>query len=63
MTKQTQKKRRGFAVMDPQRVREIASMGGQQAHRDGTAHQFTPEEAAAAGRRSHMARKTRAGQQ
>lgn len=45
------KKDRGFASMDPKRVREIAGMGGRAAHRKGTAHQWTPEEARAAGRK------------
>lgn len=43
--------RRGFASMDPARVREIASMGGTTAHRQGKAHQFTSEEARQAGKR------------
>ena len=42
---------RGFASMDPQRQREIASMGGRAAHAKGTAHEFTPEEAREAGRK------------
>ena len=55
---------RGFASMDPNKQKEIASKGGQAAHAQGTAHEFTPEEAQAAGRkggevvsrdRSHMA--------
>lgn len=42
---------RGFAAMDAERQREIASMGGRAAHRRGTAHEFDSEEARAAGRR------------
>jgi len=42
---------RGFAGMDPEKQREIASKGGQAAHQKGTAHEFTPEEARAAGRK------------
>jgi uncharacterized protein len=42
---------RGFAAMDAERQREIASMGGRAAHRQGTAHEFSSEEARAAGRR------------
>ena len=42
---------RGFASMDPQRQREIASQGGRAAHEKGTAHEFTPEEAREAGRK------------
>ncbi len=45
------KKKRGFGSMDPQKQREIASKGGRAAHQKGTAHEFTPEEARAAGRR------------
>jgi general stress protein YciG len=41
---------RGFAAMDPQRQREIASLGGRAAHQSGHAHEFTSEEARAAGR-------------
>ena len=40
---------RGFASMDPERQRQIASQGGRAAHQKGTAHQFTPEEAREAG--------------
>ena len=40
--------------MDPQRQREIASMGGRAAHQSGHAHEFTPEEARAAGRKRHQ---------
>ena len=42
---------RGFASMDEERQREIASMGGRAAHQKGTAHEFTPEEAREAGRK------------
>jgi general stress protein YciG len=50
----TTKQRRGFAVMDPARVREIASLGGKTAHQEGRAHQFTSEEARAAGKKRHQ---------
>jgi general stress protein YciG len=40
---------RGFASMDPERQREIASHGGRAAHERGTAHEFTTEEARQAG--------------
>lgn len=50
------KSSRGFASMDPQRQREIASEGGRAAHEKGTAHEFTSEEARAAGRKGGMAR-------
>lgn len=41
--------RRGFASMDEERQREIASEGGKAAHEKGTAHEFTSEEAREAG--------------
>jgi hypothetical protein len=44
---------RGFASMDPNMQRQIASEGGRAAHRSGNAHEFTSEEARAAGRLSH----------
>ena len=44
---------RGFASMDPQRQREIASEGGKAAHASGNAHEFTSEEARRAGSMSH----------
>lgn len=47
---------RGFASMDEARVREIASRGGKAAHEQGTAHEFTSEEAREAGRKGGRAR-------
>lgn len=44
------KRRRGFAAMSPDLQREIASKGGKAAHDQGTAHEWTREEAKAAGR-------------
>ena len=44
---------RGFASMDPERQREIASEGGKAAHASGNAHEFTSEEARTAGSMSH----------
>lgn len=46
---------RGFASMDPEKQREIASEGGKAAHASGRAHEFTSEEAAAAGRKGGKA--------
>src|SRR5712672_3388075 len=43
--------RRGFALMNPERQREIARKGGKAAHEKGTAHQFTSDEAREAGRK------------
>jgi hypothetical protein len=44
------KSRRGFASMDAEKQRAIASLGGKAAHERGTAHEFTTEEAREAGR-------------
>lgn len=44
---------RGFASMDPDKQREIASEGGRAAHASGNAHEFTSEEARKAGSMSH----------
>ena len=41
----------GFAAMDPERQRRIASEGGRAAHKQGVAHEWTSEEARAAGRK------------
>src|SRR5215213_4727455 len=63
-------KSRGFASMDAERQREIARKGGRAAHEKGTAHEFTTDEARAAGRkggervsanREHMSRIGRLG--
>lgn len=54
-------RRRGFAAMDRDRVREIASKGGKAAHAAGTAHQFTSDEARVAGRKGGMAPHVRRG--
>ncbi|MBW4434575.1 MAG: stress-induced protein [Pelatocladus maniniholoensis HA4357-MV3] len=43
--------KRGFASMDEDKQREIASKGGKAAHEKGTAHEFTSEEAREAGRK------------
>ncbi|MBD2355359.1 stress-induced protein [Tolypothrix sp. FACHB-123] len=43
--------KRGFASMDEDKQREIASKGGHAAHEKGTAHEFTSEEAREAGRK------------
>ncbi len=51
------KELRGFAAMDPQKQREIASKGGKAAHAKGTAHEFTSEEAREAGRKGGEARR------
>jgi general stress protein YciG len=45
------KERRGFASMSPEKQREIASKGGRAAHEKGTAHEWSQDEARAAGRK------------
>jgi general stress protein YciG len=61
---------RGFAAMDEEKQRQIASKGGRAAHEKGTAHEFTPDEARQAGKkggdavsknRQHMAEIGRKG--
>lgn len=42
--------KRGFASMDPEKRRRIASKAGRRAHELGVAHEWTSEEARAAGR-------------
>jgi general stress protein YciG len=66
----SKKEGRGFASMAAERQREIARKGGKAAHAQGRAHEFTADEARAAGRlggetvsrdREHMAAIGRAG--
>ena len=45
---------RGFASMDQQKQRAIASKGGQAAHLSGRAHEFDSSEAAEAGRKGGL---------
>jgi len=45
------KGKRGFGSMPEEKVREIASKGGQAAHQKGTAHEFNSQEAREAGRK------------
>lgn len=47
--------KRGFAAMDPEKQRAIASRGGKAAHEQGKAHEFSSEEAIRAGRKGGMA--------
>jgi general stress protein YciG len=60
-TEERRPRRRGFAAMDRDRVREIASKGGKAAHAAGTAHQFSSDEARVAGRKGGMAPHVRRG--
>jgi general stress protein YciG len=57
------KLRKGFAVISPDRQRALARLGGQAAHRAGTAHEWTGKEAIEAGRKGGQARghRTRQG--
>jgi general stress protein YciG len=50
----SERRLRGFAAMSPEKKREIASMGGRAAHACGRAHQFSSEEARAAGKKRHQ---------
>ncbi len=43
------KTKRGFGAMDHETQRAIASKGGKAAHEQGTAHEFTSDEAREAG--------------
>lgn len=45
------KQKRGFAAMDAERQRELASQGGRAAHEQGVAHEWNREEAKAAGKK------------
>lgn len=49
-----EKQKRGFAVMDPARQREIASMGGRKSQDTGVGHQWTSDEARIAGRKGGL---------
>ena len=51
---QSERRLRGFAAMSPEKKKEIASMGGRAAHACGRAHQFSSEEARAAGKKRHQ---------
>src|SRR5437764_11468891 len=70
MQSSTNTRSRGFASMNREKQREIARKGGKAAHERGTAHEFTADEARAAGRkggervsadRAHMSRIGRLG--
>ncbi len=72
MGQAAKKSNRGFASMDREKQKEIASKGGKAAHAQGRAHEFTADEARSAGRkggeavsknREHMAQIGRAGGQ
>lgn len=50
-----ERNRRGFAGMDPEKQREIASKGGKAAHESGNANQFDSDSAREAGRKGGQA--------
>lgn len=52
---QTEGKPRGFAVMPPERQKQIASLGGKTAHARGAAHKFSQAEARQAGHKGGVA--------
>lgn len=58
MSNQIQGKPRGFAALTPEQRRDIASQGGRAAHASGNAHEFTAEEARAAGSKRHVNRRS-----
>ena len=47
---------RGFAAMDAEKQREIARKGGRAAHEQGVAHEWSSEEARAAGKKGGQSR-------
>jgi general stress protein YciG len=53
------KEDRGFASMERAKQREIASKGGKAAHIKGTAHEWSSDEARAAGRKGGLASRER----
>ncbi len=57
------KQDRGFASMDPEKQRRIASKGGKAAHAKGRAHEWTVEEAREAGRKGGSASHRQAQEQ
>jgi general stress protein YciG len=56
-------RKRGFGGLDRAEVRKLAQKGGVAAHRAGTAHEFTGEEARAAGRKGGLATHARRREQ
>jgi hypothetical protein len=58
----TTPRKRGFALLDPEKMKQVAALGGRTAHAAGRAHQFSREEARAAARRSVEVRNRRASE-
>jgi general stress protein YciG len=61
--KEAKKAIRGFAAMDAEKQREIARKGGRAAHEQGVAHEWSSEEARAAGKKGGQSRGKNAGEQ
>lgn len=59
--RENRKSNRGFAAMDPEKQKQIAREGGRAAHRLGTAHKWSREEAREAGRKGGQSSRTRGG--
>lgn len=57
------KQHRGFATMEKDAQARIASKGGKSAHTKGRAHEWSVEEARAAGRKSAEGRRIKRGLQ
>jgi general stress protein YciG len=57
--KQDQKQipKRGFAAMNEEKRKEIASKGGHAAHEQGVAHEWNSQQAKAAGKKSGKSRR------
>lgn len=48
--------KKGFEILPPEQLREVARKGGKAAHASGNAHQWTKEQAREAGRKGAAAR-------
>ena len=59
--RESRKSNRGFAAMDPEKQKQIAREGGRAAHRLGTAHKWSREEAREAGRKGGQSSRSRGG--
>lgn len=55
--KSTNKQKRGFAAISPEKQKEIAKKGGRTAHQKGVAHQWDSNQAREAGKKGGLARK------
>jgi general stress protein YciG len=51
ISRQSKTSNRGFASMNPEQQREIASKGGKAAHQQGVAHEWSSDEARQAGKK------------